>query len=54
VIVSVRGLDAQVPQYGLLKLTPRETSKGKKKADSLVVSIVLAQYRKTAKTDHLR
>lgn len=28
--------------------------KGKKKAETLIVGIILAQYRKTGKSDHLR
>lgn len=53
-------MEAQVPQQGLLMLTPRrkksvnKKEKGRKKVETLAVDTDLALHRKTAKTDHLR
>lgn len=51
IILSIRGLETQVLQYGLLKLTPREKrnlltikKKERKKLKTLIVGIVLAQH----------
>lgn len=53
IILSIRGLETQVLQYGLLNLTPREKRnlltikqkrKGRKKLKTFIVGIVLAQY----------